>query len=198
LSLPSILRHRVVSIPTGPPRLFRRAWIVYFAFVMLSFNPDRAAQAISPVSVYGALATAVEFQSRPGRPGYFAEVMLLLILPVIFVFQSRPGRPGYFALKVSPDTVAQWEVSIPTGPPRLFRQIRFIPSSMFFTVSIPTGPPRLFRHMRVDQVAQPAQSFNPDRAAQAISPLALICSAINVVQVSIPTGPPRLFRPSIT
>ena len=37
-------------------------------------------------------------------------------------FQSRPGRPGCFAITISilSDTLSL--VSIPTGPPRLFRR----------------------------------------------------------------------------
>ncbi len=136
---------RKVSIPTGPPRLFRQIDGLRFAGPPPGFNPDRAAQAVSPGSQQPLQSTSLWFQSRPGRPGCFA----------------------YVAMRLDNGTT---EVSIPTGPPRLFRrQTTFVVIALFVC-------------------------FNPDRAAQAVSPITedACCSPFN--GVSIPTGPPRLFR----
>src|SRR6266852_3639829 len=113
-----------------------------------------------------------------------------------YPLQSRPGRPGRFALQETVDPTTEFLVSIPTGPPRPFRRkeefkMRFIRNS----VSIPTGPPRPFRLITVfllsckivvfqsrpgrpGRFAPPKEKtfigvlsrFNPDRAAQAVSP----------------------------
>src|SRR6266849_1141770 len=116
------------------------------------------------------------------------------------MFQSRPGRPGRLALQETFDPTTEFLVSIPTGPPRPFRRkeefkMRFIRNS----VSIPTGPPRPFRLITVfllscyivvfqSRPGRPGRfaslaltlyvtilfRFNPDRAAQAVSP-SLVC-----------------------
>ncbi len=61
------------------------------------FNPDRAAQAVSPEKHVLYHAVSELFQSRPGRPGRFAHGHGFL-LAFHAKFQSRPGRPGRFAL----------------------------------------------------------------------------------------------------
>ncbi len=160
---------RKVSIPTGPPRLFRQIDGLRFAGPPPGFNPDRAAQAVSPGSQQPLQSTSLWFQSRPGRPGCFA----------------------YVAMRLDNGTT---EVSIPTGPPRLFRRQPHGSWTERSRVSIPTGPPRLFRRQTTFVVIALFVCFNPDRAAQAVSPITedACCSPFN--GVSIPTGPPRLFR----
>src|SRR5260370_31324482 len=87
-----------VSNPTGPPRLFRPGSVQTLVQCCLRFNPDRAAQAVSPIT----LLDSMNYQ---------------------LLFQSRPGRPGCFATNGCGTTSNVYQVSIPTGPPRLFRRL---------------------------------------------------------------------------
>src|SRR5712692_966189 len=121
----------------GHPRPFRQAPVILSAtkdlsFKDLSFKPERASQAISPMTCHpecneGSQFQGSQFQTRTGIPGHFADGLAEGVRTALAVsnpnghprpfrppalrgfgpmydrFQTRTGIPGHFAVTGSLD-----------------------------------------------------------------------------------------------
>ncbi len=94
--LPLILCLSIVSIPNGHPGPFRPSCqTTCSSRSRLSFNPERASQAILTKPLAQATTELEQFQSRTGIPGHSDGVPSGSGLTNLIEFQSRTGIPGH-------------------------------------------------------------------------------------------------------
>jgi len=209
----------LVSIPTGPPRPFRPPQLQIILLYSVGFNPDRAAQAVSPLRHWRHTPPVYSF--NPDRAAQAvsptnSELVLLpghrfnpdraaqAVSPVRYRrgaggpcrFQSRPGRPGRFATRPMRCMQLAIIVSIPTGPPRPFRPKRnAVERYCQWPFQSRPGRPGRFASTMLIRTVSTEKCFNPDRAAQAVSPICRGRGSKNRERFQSRPGRPGRFAP---
>ncbi len=158
----------MVSIPNGLPRPFSLTYFSSNGWLNEVSIPNGLPRPFSQAAPYTMPSPRDLFQSRTGFPGHLAAQIAKKRKVTILV--SIPnGLPRPFSLFLIPIRISRVAVSIPNGLPRPFS---------LSSVEVGAGNPYMFQsrtgfpgHLakRHDTtIRRCRQSFNPERASQAI------------------------------